>query len=55
MNKKDLSAYMSKIGTVGGKKSRRTLSPKEARAMQKLSLESKRSKRPQKDKKISGK
>ena len=42
MNKRDLSAYMSKIGKLGGKKSRRALSAEQAREMQKLSLKARR-------------
>lgn len=45
MNKRDLSAYMSKIGKIGGKKSRRVLTTEQARAMQELSVESKLSRK----------
>jgi hypothetical protein len=41
MTKKDLSAYMAKIGKKGGKKSRRTLSPETARKMQQASIKAK--------------
>lgn len=33
MNKKDITAYFSKLGKKGGAKSRRTLTPDQARAM----------------------
>lgn len=41
MNKRDLSAYMSKIGKIGGKKSRRVLTTEQARKMAALSHKSK--------------
>lgn len=33
MKKSDLSKYLAKIGSKGGSKSRRTLTPEQARAM----------------------
>jgi hypothetical protein len=39
-----ISAYFAKIGSKGGKKSRRVLTTEQAKVMAQLSLESKRSK-----------
>lgn len=41
MNKRDLSAYMSRIGKIGGKKSRRVLTSEQAREMAVLSHKAK--------------
>lgn len=41
MNKKDLSAYMRKIGRIGGTKSRRVLTTEQATKMAALSHKSK--------------
>jgi hypothetical protein len=40
MSKSEIRAYLSKIGKIGGKKSRRTLSTEQARKMQMLSTKS---------------
>ena len=45
MNKRELSAYMAKIGAKGGKKSRRVLTSKQAKEMARLSLKSKQQKK----------
>lgn len=42
MNKSDLSAYFAKIGSKGGKTSKRVLTPEQARAMQAASTKAKR-------------
>jgi len=44
MKKRELSAYFSNLGKKGGKKSRRTLTPEQARAMVKA-REAKRKKK----------
>lgn len=52
--KKGISAYLASIGSRGGKKSKRTLTPEQAREMQKKGLETRRAKGKQTKKKGEG-